>query len=99
MSTGERYSNGDGDSAVALGLVGGGTIVFLAGVLFGSRLVRLVGLLAGIGGGALLVAERMREREERIDQAQEHIGEELANLDPVARAQVIARLESETAGS
>jgi hypothetical protein len=89
----------DGDLTVAFGLAGGGAVAFLVGVLLGSRFLRLIGLLAGIGGGALLTAQRLSARQERIDEAQEVISDELAGLDPVARAQVIASLASEATGT
>lgn len=99
MSTDPSPTNpGDREDALALGLLGGGAAVFLAGILLGSRFLRLVGFLAGLGGGAMLAAEWMQEREEQIEEAQETIAEELAGLDPVARAQVIANLTADAGG-
>jgi len=51
-----------------------------------------VGLLAGGAGVALYARERLAERSAKIDAAEERVRSELDDLDPVARAQVLADL-------
>jgi len=87
------------DEHLGLGLVGGGVLATLLAALTGSRMLGVVGLLAGLIGVALLVRERLEQREEQIMSAEERISSELDDLDPVARAQVIADLARTMEGS
>ncbi len=75
---------------VALAVGGGGVATFALGVIVGSRLLRLLGLVAAFAGGGLYVRERLAERGEKIDEAESKVQSALDDLDPVARAQVLA---------
>jgi hypothetical protein len=57
-----------------------------------SRLLRLLGVLAMFGAGALYARGRMTERSERIEEAEAQVHDALDGLDPVARAQVLTDL-------
>jgi hypothetical protein len=74
----------------ALAVGGGGIATFALGWLVGSRLLRLLGLLAAFAGAGLYARERLAERGEKIDEAESKVQSALDDLDPVARAQVLA---------
>jgi hypothetical protein len=75
---------------VPLAVAGGGAFAFVLSFILGSRLLRLLGIAAVIGGGGLYARARLAERREKIDEAETRIRSELDDLDPVARAQVLA---------
>jgi prefoldin subunit 5 len=77
------------DETVAIALGAVGAFAFVLGVVAGSRLLRLVGIGAAVAGGSIYAREMLDERGERIDAAESEIRSELADLDPVARAQVL----------
>ena len=77
------------DETVAMALGAGGAFAFLLGIVAGSRLLRLVGLGAVVAGGGIYAREMLAERGERIEAAESEVRSELADLDPVARAQVL----------
>jgi prefoldin subunit 5 len=77
------------DETVAIALGAGGAFAFVLGVVAGSRLLRLVGIGAAVAGGSIYAREMLAARGERIDAAESEIRSELADLDPVARAQVL----------
>jgi hypothetical protein len=70
----------------------GGAVAFLAGLVFGSKLLRTAGLGAALVGGGLYAREKLAERGEKISAAETTIRSELEELDPVARAQVLKDL-------
>ena len=70
----------------------GGVAALLLGWVRGSGLLRLVGLVAFAAGVTLYAREKLAERSEKIEEAQDTIRAELDDLDPVARAQVIEGL-------
>ena len=74
-------------AATAFAAAGGA--VLLVGVLRRSAALSLLGLAAAALGGIALGRERLAERSEKIRDATEHVRDELAGLDPVARAQVL----------
>ena len=74
----------------ALAVGGGGIAGFVLGCLLRSRLLRLLGLVAALAGGGLYARERLAERGEKIDEAESKVQSALDDLDPVARAQVLA---------
>ena len=78
----------DEERAVALGA--GGVLVFALGVIAGSRMLRLLGFATAAAGAGLLARRRLQVRSEKIAEAEETIRSELGDLDPVARAQVLA---------
>jgi hypothetical protein len=73
-----------------LTLAGGGVLVFVLGSVRHSRFVQLAGLGAAVTGGGLYARAWLARRGEKIEAAGEHIRSELDDLDPVARAQVLA---------
>ncbi len=74
----------------ALAVGGSGIAAFVLGCLVRSRLLRLLGLVAGFAGGGLYARERLAERGEKIGEAESKVQSALDDLDPVARAQVLA---------
>lgn len=82
----------DGGDTAAIGLAGGGILLIVLGSILGSRMTRIAGFLALVGGAALFARRKIEKRGEKIDEAASHIKSELDDLDPVAQAQVIERL-------
>lgn len=83
------------DGRSALAVVGGGATLHLLGRIVGSSILRTVGTLAALAGAALYLRHRIAQRNQRIEQAADHIRAELDDLDPVAKAQVVADLTRE----
>jgi hypothetical protein len=82
--------DGEGDrGTTALAVAGGGLAAFLLGWIFGRGWLRLLGLAAAAAGGALYARGKLSERGQKIEEAESRIREELDDLDPVARAQVL----------
>ena len=79
----------DGDT-VALAVGAGGVAGLVVGLIVDSRLLRILGLASMIAGAGLLVRRKVEERNEKIDEAESTIRSQLDDLDPVARAQVLA---------
>jgi len=80
----------DDDDTVALAVGAGGIVGLVVGLILDSRLLRLLGLAGMVTGAALLVRGKLAERSEHIEEAKSTIRSELDDLDPVARAQVLA---------
>jgi hypothetical protein len=80
----------DGGDIPAGTLAAGGVLVFLLGAARRSRLLRAAGLVAGLAGCGLYVRRKLKTRSARIEVAEGHIRSELDDLDPIARAQVLA---------
>jgi hypothetical protein len=79
------------DDDVAYVAVGAAGVASLTlGLIVDSRALRALGLLALVTGGALLAKRKLAARSEKIDAATDAIRSELDDLDPVARAQVLA---------
>lgn len=83
------------DETTALALGAAGALVFALGLAVDSRMLRLLGLGSAGAGAALYARERLEERNERIDAAEDAIRSTLDELDPVARAQIIKDLADE----
>jgi uncharacterized membrane protein (Fun14 family) len=81
----------DGD-AVALAVGAGGLLGLVVGFVVDSRMLRVLGLASLLVGGGLLVRGKLAVRSEKIDAAESTIRSELDDLDPVARAQVLAHI-------
>jgi hypothetical protein len=79
----------DDPETKALAIAAGGALALVLGMILGSRLLRMVGLLAAVGGGGLYARGKLAERSEKIDAAADRIRSELDDLDPVAQAQVL----------
>lgn len=82
--------NGYDDTKLALGLAAGGAAGVLLGWIFGWRLFRIAGWIAAAVGLGLFAKGKFEDRQERVDAATASIRSELDDLDPVARAQVLA---------
>jgi hypothetical protein len=82
----------EGDDVVYVVLGAAGVAGFAVGLIVGSRALRMLGLASAVAGGCLLVRRKWTERNEKIDEAATAIRSELGDLDPVARAQVLADL-------
>jgi hypothetical protein len=80
----------DGGDVPAAVLGAGGVLVFLLGTARHSTLLRAAGFLAVLAGCGLYARRKLKVRRARIDVAESHIRSELDDLDPVARAQVLA---------
>jgi len=76
-----------------LALAGATTLV--VGLIRHSRLLRVLGLLLALAGGGFFARRKLSDRAERIDAAEDTVRSELADLDPVARAQVLADIARE----
>lgn len=74
----------------ALTLAAAGTVVFALGLIRRSKLLSLTGFGAAVAGGGLYGRAWFARRGEKINAAEDHIRAELDELDPVARAQVLA---------
>jgi hypothetical protein len=71
-------------------LAAGGVLVFVLGAARRSTLLRAAGPLATLAACGLYARRKLEVRRARIDVAESHIRSELDDLDPVARAQVLA---------
>jgi hypothetical protein len=80
----------DGGDIPAAVLAAGGVLVFVLGAARRSTLLRAAGLLATLAACGLYARRKLKVRRARIDAAESHIRSELDDLDPVARAQVLA---------
>lgn len=80
----------DQDEEVALAVGAGGLVLLTLGVIAGSRALRLLGLASAAAGAGLFVRHKLDVRSEKIADAEDKIRSELDDLDPVARAQVLA---------
>jgi hypothetical protein len=67
-----------------------GVLAFALGLIRRSRVLRALGFVLAAGGAGLYARGRLDERAEKIEAAQSHIRSELDELDPVAKAQVLA---------
>ena len=74
----------------AAGLAAGGILVLLLGAARRSTPLRAAGLLAALAACGLYARRKLEARKTKIDVAESHIRSELDDLDPVARAQVLA---------
>ena len=81
----------DGETA-GLAIVAGGMFALVFGWILHSRALRVLGFLAAAAGSSLYARAKLAERSEKIDSAESHIRAELHDLDPLAKAEVIAKL-------
>jgi hypothetical protein len=77
-----------GDETAAIVAGASGVLALLLGVIVGSRLLRVLGLVAACAGAGLYGRAKLAERNARIEAAERTIHSALDDLDPVARAQV-----------
>jgi hypothetical protein len=85
-----KLSTGKHPVEPPLALVAAGTLALAIGRIRRSKLWTVFGLLGTIAGGCLYARARFLERGDRIEAAENRIHSELDELDPVARAQVLA---------
>ena len=83
------------EQIAGMALARAGAAAFLVGLIRHSRLLRVLGILLALAGGGLIGRRKLSERRERIDAAESQIRSELDDLDPVARAQVLADIARE----
>ena len=76
----------------ALAIVTGGILTVAFGWMRHSKALRILGFLAVAAGSALYAREKYMERDETIQAAKVSVHEALDDLDPVAKAQVLADL-------
>ena len=67
-----------------------GMLAFVLGLIRRSRALKALGFVLAAGGAGLYARQRFAERAQKIEAAQSHIRAELDDLDPVAKAQVLA---------
>jgi hypothetical protein len=79
-----------GAGRVAVPLAVGGAAAMCLSWPLHSRPLRAVGVVATFAGGTLYARERLAERSDRINDAESRVREALDDLDPIARAQVLA---------
>ena len=84
----------EGHETVALAVASAGIVALVLGWLFGSRVLAVLGAIGALAGGGLYAREKLSERSEKIDAAESEIRSTLDDLDPVARAQVLADIVS-----
>jgi hypothetical protein len=72
-----------------------GAITFVVGLIRRSKFLGVLGLVLALAGGGLLARRKYDERSQKIDAAESTIRSELDELDPVARAQVLADIARE----
>jgi hypothetical protein len=85
------------DSAIGLSLVGAGAGTIIVNLI--QRRRSFVGVLVGFAFvllGVAVLGGTYRVRSERISDAEEQVRAQLAALDPIARAQVLKSMASET---
>jgi hypothetical protein len=90
MADRERTLDLGNDEVAALAVGTGGLVTFASGVIVRSRALCLLGLAAAVAGGVFYARDKLARRSEKMDAAETNIRAELDDLDPVARAQVLA---------
>jgi len=91
----KRRSLGSAEEVAGLALALAGVVNFILGLVRRSRLQGALGLVLLVAGGGVFARRKLVERGEKIDEATDHIRSELDDLDPVARAQVLADIARE----
>jgi hypothetical protein len=82
--------DGDGQETIALAISVGGVAALVIGWIIRSRLLRVVGFGSAVAGGVFYTRIKLAERNEKIEAAEDSVRSALDDLDPVARAQVLA---------
>jgi hypothetical protein len=83
------------EEAVGLALSVAGAAAFVVGLVRHSRLLGALGILLALSGGGVFARRKFADRADRIEAAEDAVRSELADLDPVARAQVLADMTRE----
>jgi hypothetical protein len=90
-----RRGLGHVEEIAGLTLALAGAVTFILGLIRHSRLQRALGFVLLVAGGGFFARHKLAERGEKIDAAEGRIRSELDDLDPVARAQVLADMARE----
>jgi hypothetical protein len=85
----DTFAPDEGDIPAAA-LCAGGVLVFVAGTARRSTFLRVAGLVVTLAGCGSYARRKRQARRAKIDVAESNIRSELDDLDPVARAQVLA---------
>lgn len=92
----ERVDDPVLDGAIGLSLVGAGAATIIVNLVQRKR--GIFGYLIGVAfvlAGVAVLGGTYRVRSERISDTEERVREQLAELDPIARAQVLKSMASE----
>jgi hypothetical protein len=80
----------DNTETLALAVSASGAAALVIGWIIGSRLPRILGLASAVAGSVFYTRIKLAERNEKIEAAESEVRSALDDLDPVARAQVLA---------
>jgi hypothetical protein len=86
---------GPAEEVVGLALALAGAVTLVLGMIKHSRLLRALGFVLALAGGGVFARHKIAVRGEKIEAAENVVRDELAGLDPVARAQVLADIAHE----
>jgi hypothetical protein len=80
----------DDQETLALALSASGAAALVIGWIISSRLLRILGLGSAVAGSAFYTRIKLAQRNQKIKTAENEVRSALDDLDPVARAQVLA---------
>jgi hypothetical protein len=80
----------DDQETVALAISATGIAGLMIGWIVGSRPLRILGFGSAVAGGVFYTRMKLAERSEKIRAAEDDVRSALDDLDPIARAQVLA---------
>ena len=80
----------DDQEALVLAISASGAAALVIGWIIGSRALRILGLGSAVAGSVFYTRIKLAERNEKIEAAEKDVRSALDDLDPVARAQVLA---------
>lgn len=80
----------DDQETLALAISASGAAALVIGLIIGSRLLRILGLGSAVAGSVFYTRIKLAKRNEKIEAAESDVRAALDDLDPVARAQVLA---------
>lgn len=95
MESDSKRRAGPAEEVAGAVLALAGLVTLVAGFVRHSRLLRALGVILALAGCSVFARHRLNERADRIDAAESSIRSELDDLDPVARAQVLADMTRE----
>ena len=82
--------DGADQETLAVAVSAGGAAALVIGWIIGSRFLRIVGVGSAVAGGVLYTRIKLHERNAKIEAAEDNVRSALDDLDPIARAQVLA---------
>ena len=80
----------DRQETLALAVSASGAAALVIGWIIRSPLLRILGLGSAVAGSVFYTRIKLAERNEKIEAAENDVRSALGDLDPVARAQVLA---------